>query len=54
MKRLSAILILCLIGFYAFSQNAYVPEKFKSGLLKTKTGARVIYNGEKTLLLLIL
>jgi len=47
MKKITVFLILTVIGFYSFSQNNFVPEKFDLGLLKTKTGARVIYNGEK-------
>ena len=47
MKKVLVILILTLFGFYSFSQDNFIPEKFDLGLMKTKTGARVIYNGEK-------
>jgi len=48
MKRLLAFLI---IGFTVlmtvYSQENYTAETFKAALMQTKTGAMIVYNGEK-------
>ncbi len=45
MKRKLALMILTLTGLFCYGQNDYKAEEFQSGLMKTKTGAMIVYTG---------
>ncbi|MDD2983673.1 MAG: hypothetical protein PHQ74_09815 [Crocinitomicaceae bacterium] len=46
MKQLLTSLLLLVSTFFSFAQEAFEAEKFKAALFRTKTGAKLVYNGE--------
>ena len=47
MKPLITLLIIFLTNAISYSQSTYKAEEFQSALMETKTGAMVVYTGQK-------
>lgn len=47
MRKTISTLLLCIVAVLAFSQAKYEAEMFKAALMERKTGAYVVYTGDK-------